>query len=104
MCIASGCAQPMTRPFSLPLLLLCLSVPALSGAQTSDPPATAPAAQTSATPKPPDTADPQVELNLISLPTTQSIKRHHGYFRLNHRFARDLRVGDFGDLAADLFA
>jgi len=89
MRIASGCAELMTRPFSLiSLLFLCLSIPSLSGAQTPDPPA----------------ADPQIELNLISLPTTQSIKRHHSYFRLNHRFARDLRLGDFGDLAADLFA
>src|SRR5215213_3985451 len=89
MCIAFGYAQPMSRPFCLIFLLfLCLSVPALSAAQTPDPPP----------------ADPQIELNLISLSTTQSIKRHHGYFRLNHRFARDLRLGDFSDLASDLFA
>ena len=49
-------------------------------------------------------ADPQIELNLIALPTTQSMARHHGYFRLTHRFARDLRLGDFSDLANDLFA
>jgi hypothetical protein len=89
MRIASRCAEPMTRPFSLVFLLfLCLAIPASSGAQTPDPPA----------------PDPQIELNLISLSTTQSIKRHHSYFRLNHRFARDLRLGDFSDLAADLFA
>ena len=50
------------------------------------------------------TSDPQIELNLIALPTTRSIDRHHGYFRLTHRFARDLRLGDFSDLANDLFA
>jgi hypothetical protein len=49
-------------------------------------------------------ADPQIELNLIALPTTRSISRHHGYFRLTHRFARDLRFGDFSDLANDFFA
>ena len=49
-------------------------------------------------------ADPQIELNLIALPTTQSMARHHGYFRLTHRFARDLKLGDFSDLANDLFA
>jgi hypothetical protein len=94
----------MIRRFSLAFLLLCLSVPALSAAQTSDPPTTTPAGQAPAATKPPATADPEIELNLISLSTTQSIKRHHGYFRLNHRFARDLRLGDFGELASDLFA
>ncbi|HEX6976015.1 MAG TPA: DUF5777 family beta-barrel protein, partial [Vicinamibacterales bacterium] len=44
------------------------------------------------------------ELNLIDLPTTLSIKRHHSYFRLTHRFARDLRRGDLGELASDLFS
>jgi len=32
-----------------------------------------------------------------------AMKRHHGYFRLTHRFARDLRRGDLSDLAADGF-
>jgi len=46
----------------------------------------------------------QVDLNLINLPTTMSLKNHQSYFRLTHRFARDLRRGDFGDLAADFFS
>lgn len=46
---------------------------------------------------------PQIDLNLINLPTTMSIARHHGYFRLTHRFASDLRRGTFGQQAADLF-
>jgi hypothetical protein len=46
----------------------------------------------------------QIELNLINLPTTQSIAAHKGYFRLTHRFARDLRRGSFGQLAEDLFS
>lgn len=49
------------------------------------------------------TGDPQIELNLIALPTTQSIERHRGYFRLAHHFARNLRLGDFSELANDLF-
>jgi hypothetical protein len=49
-------------------------------------------------------ANPEIELNLIALPTTLSIRKHHGYFRLTHRFSRDLTLGDFGDLANDLFA
>jgi hypothetical protein len=47
---------------------------------------------------------PEIDLNLINLPTTLSIRSGHGYFRLTHRFARDLRRGDFGSLAADLFS
>ena len=52
-------------------------------------------AQTPAPPPPPDVPvaparPPQIDLNLINLPTTMSIARHHGYFRLTHRFASDL--------------
>jgi Membrane bound beta barrel domain (DUF5777) len=46
---------------------------------------------------------PQIDLNLINLPTTMSIARHRSYFRLTHRFAADLRRGSFSNLAADLF-
>jgi hypothetical protein len=45
----------------------------------------------------------QIDLNLINLPTTMSIARHKGYFRLTHRFASDLRRGSFSQNAADLF-
>ena len=53
---------------------------------------------------PPPSRPPEIELNLVNLPTTLSVARHHSYFRLTHRFARDLRRGDFGELAADLFS
>jgi len=46
----------------------------------------------------------EAELNIINLPTTLSMPRHGSYFRLTHRFARDLRRGSFGQLAEDLFA
>ncbi len=46
----------------------------------------------------------EIDLNLINLPTTLSLKSHRGYFRLTHRFARDLRRGTFDDLAASLFS
>ena len=46
---------------------------------------------------------PEIELNLINLPTTLSIRRHRSYFRLTHRFLADLRRGTFGQLAEDLF-
>ena len=69
----------------------------------------APATPTAAEdpPRQPDASNrsnPEIELNLVALPTTLSIRKHHGYFRLTHRFARDLTLGDFGDLANDLFA
>jgi hypothetical protein len=72
-----------------------------------------PAFAQTATPTPPAAGDPvsaatpppaQIDLNLINLPTTQSIAAHKGYFRLTHRFARDLRRGSFGQLASDLFS
>ena len=74
-------ATPVRRLLALTLLLCVVPLPAIAQEQ-----------------------DPQVELNVIALPTTQSIERHHSYFRLTHRFARDLTVGDFSDLAADLFS
>jgi hypothetical protein len=59
--------------------------------------------------QPPDAASPppratEIELNVINLPTTRSLARHGSYFRLTHRFARDLRRGSFGQLAEDLFS
>ena len=42
----------------------------------------------------------EIDLNLINLPTTLSLKSHHSYFRLTHRFARDLRRGELSDLAS----
>ena len=53
---------------------------------------------------PPLPTPPEVELNLVNLPTTLSLRRHHSYFRLTHRFARDLRRGSLGQLAEDLFS
>jgi len=66
-------------------------------------------AQTPVPPPPPDVPvapvrPVQIDLNLINLPTTMSIARHHSYFRLTHRFAADLRRGSFGEQAADLFS
>ncbi|MEP6918888.1 MAG: DUF5777 family beta-barrel protein [Acidobacteriota bacterium] len=60
-----------------------------------------------AAPDPIPTAAPlptEIDLNLINLPTTMSLGSHKGYFRLTHRFARDLRRGSVGSLASDLFS
>jgi len=60
------------------------------------------AAQPDTAAPPPKPAEP--ELNIINLPTTKSLSRHQSYFRLTHRFSRDLRRGSFGQLAEDLFS
>jgi hypothetical protein len=90
----------MSRPLSLRvralrrvvLAVVLLLIGATTGrAQTPD----------AAAPSPPPA---EIELNLINLPTTRSLAKHGSYFRLTHRFARDLRRGDFGQLAEDLFS
>jgi hypothetical protein len=79
--------------------LLAVAVPA-AAQQAQEPPPTAPQE-----PQPvPPAAQPEIELNITNLPTTRSLRRHQSYFRLTHRFARDLRQGDFGQLAEDLFS
>lgn len=47
---------------------------------------------------------PETDQTLVNLQTTMPLERHHSYFRLTHRFARDLRQGDLGDLSSDLFS
>jgi hypothetical protein len=46
----------------------------------------------------------QADQTVINLSTTRPLKAHGSYFRLTHRFARDLGRGDFGQLAEDLFS
>jgi hypothetical protein len=41
---------------------------------------------------------------VVNTPTTMRLARHKSYFRITHRFARDLRRGTFGQLAEDLFS
>jgi hypothetical protein len=78
-------------------ILLCAAVGAFAQEPTQPPPPADSIPTTGPLPA-------QIELNLINLPTTQSIARHKSYFRLTHRFARDLRRGSFGELASDLFS
>jgi hypothetical protein len=80
------------------------------------------AAQASSQPKPPEEApasaaaqpaeeeddeavlDPaEPDFVTINLPTTLRLPLHKGNFRLNHRFAGNLRNADFGELAGNLF-
>jgi len=77
-------------------------------AQTTGAESTTPAASTT-TPatQAPDTTAPrefQIDQTVVNLPTTLRLKRHHSYFRLTHRFARDISVLDFGELAASMFS
>ena len=76
---------------------LVLSMGTAAFAQAPQPPATDPA--TPPTPRP-----PEIDLNIVNLPTTMSLKKHQSYFRLTHRFARDLGRGSFGSLVDDLFS
>jgi Membrane bound beta barrel domain (DUF5777) len=81
-------------------LVLGSSLHAQTPAAESTPPAPPPAEQA------PDASAPKpIELDetVVSVPTTLPLKRHHSYFRLTHRFTRDLRRGDFGQLSEELF-
>src|SRR5690348_5750376 len=60
--------------------------------------AAAAASQTATTPS------LEIDQMVVNTPTTLSLKRHRSYFRITHRFARDLRRGSFGELAEDLFS
>jgi hypothetical protein len=84
---------PVRRVRRITFVLLTMVL--LSGfevaAQTADP---------AAAPQPPRETD----LTVVNVPTTYSLRRHQSYFRLTHRFARDLRRGDFGSLVEDLFS
>ena len=76
------------RPARLLALATLLALPGLAAAQTDQPAAPRGSA----------------ELNLINVPTTTSLDRHQSYFRLTHRFSRDLRRGDLASLAEDFFS
>jgi Membrane bound beta barrel domain (DUF5777) len=86
----------MPRPFvSLLIAALCVVCPVAVFAQES------------ATPKtPPPSPVPTVELDqtVVNVQTTMPLKKHKSYFKITHRFARDLRRGSFGDLAQDGFS
>ena len=53
----------------------------------------------------PATPTPSIERDqaVVNVPTTLPLGRHHSYFRITHRFTRDLRRGSVGELSEDLF-
>lgn len=57
-------------------------------------------------PVPPPAPVQTVELDqaVVNVPTTMPLPRHKSYFRITHRFARDLRRGSLGQLAEDAFS
>lgn len=46
----------------------------------------------------------ELDQTVVNVATTMPLKRHKSYFKITHRFARDLRRGSFGQLAEDLFS
>jgi Membrane bound beta barrel domain (DUF5777) len=112
----------MPRAILLTWTLVCVSLILCSSAAAQQPetpkPAQAPASappsapvaaadgEQATTPAPdaPPVVSREIDQTLINLPTTLPLKRHHSSFRITHRFARDLRLGSFGNLAEDLFS
>ena len=93
-----------SRPTALAAFCISLIICSSAAAQqaTEDqPPAPPPVATTAGV-----ILTPSIEIDqmVVNLPTTLSLKRHKSYFRITHRFARDLRRGSFGELAEDLFS
>jgi hypothetical protein len=90
---------PMPRFLSqLLVAATCAVCPAVGFAQ--NPPAPAEPAPASATPA------PVVELDqtVVNVQTTMPLRKHKSYFKITHRFARDLRRGSLGSLAEDAFS
>jgi hypothetical protein len=97
--------RPMpSRRFPV-LAALCASFFICSSAsaqQSTDPQPTA--SQAPDTTQTPPVPTLELDQMVVNLPTTMPLRRHKSYFRITHRFARDLRRGTFGQLAEDLFS
>jgi hypothetical protein len=94
-------------PSRLPVLaVLCASsffiCSSAAAQQAADP--SSGSSTTAATPQTATTPSLEIDQMVVNTPTTLSLKRRRSYFRLTHRFARDLRRGTFGELAEDLFS
>jgi len=76
------------------------------GQQSQDPAQPPPAAAAVVQPpeKPAWLQGRELDQVTVNLPTTLPLKKHKSYFRITHRFARDLRRGSFGQLAEDAFS
>ncbi len=95
------------RPASLLLAVAAtVLVCSTAAAQTAPPAPEQPPA--SAPEQPPAQATdpapvPTVELDqtVVNVQTTMPLPRHKSYFKITHRFARDLRRGNFGNFLED---
>jgi hypothetical protein len=76
-------------------------VPASNVAAEADGTQTAAPAQESDDDRGLDLAEP--DYFVVNIPTTLRLPRHSGNFRVTHRFGGNLRSGDFGDQASNLF-
>lgn len=98
----------MPRRFLLPCTLVVASLFICSSASAQQPPAGQPDATTASSPQPAGDQSrpksPEADQTVVNVPTTLPLQRHHSYFRLTHRFTRDLGTGEFSQLAADLFS
>ena len=67
----------------------------MAAAQTPDPSAPAPGSS--------QAVRDETELNVITVPTTESMHRFGSHIRITHRFVRDWARGGPGALVSDLF-
>ena len=81
------------RPASLLLAVAATVLFCSTAAAQTDPPAT----------PPPPAPVPTVELDqsVVNVQTTMPLPRHKSYFKITHRFSRDLRRGSIGSLFED---
>jgi hypothetical protein len=101
--------------YVLPVLIACWilgTIPAKAAAGPVQQPAggvppqpnSAPATQSATEEDDEAVLDPvEPDFVVVNLPTTLRLPLHKGNFRLNHRFAGNLRAGSFGENASNLF-
>jgi uncharacterized beta barrel domain-containing protein DUF5777 len=85
-------------------LFLLLGSPVHAQSPGAESGTTPPAATTATQASDTETKTVEIDQTVITLPTTLRLKRHHSYFRLTHRFTRDITAGDFSQLAQELFS
>src|SRR3954470_2843678 len=91
---------------AVPLLALAASLAFCSTAAAQSPTPADAAAQTPPAPPaaPADVSTPpavELDQTVVNVQTTMPLKRHKSYFKITHRFARDLRRGSVGSLFED---
>jgi hypothetical protein len=86
------------------MLLIGIAFPARAFAQGAPSPPPPAASTNQADEDDPAVLDPaEPDLVVVNLPTTMRLPRYKGNFRINHRFAGNLRVGSFSQQASNLF-